>query len=54
MRILTDSHGTYRTADVIHIGLTVTVWEWLTAGLVSFFFFLIWLFGVAAHAVNAE
>jgi len=39
MRILTSTYGTDRNADIIHIGLTVTVWEWLTAGLVSFFLY---------------
>jgi hypothetical protein len=33
MRILTSSHGTDRTTDVIHMGLTATEWGWLTARL---------------------
>jgi hypothetical protein len=48
--ILTSSHGTDRTADVIHMGIAVTEWGWLTARP----FFGIWLFGVASHAVGTE
>jgi hypothetical protein len=33
MHLLTSSQRTDRTADVIHMGLTVTVWGWLTARL---------------------
>jgi hypothetical protein len=50
MHIVTSSDGTDRTADVIHVGLTVTEWGWLTARL----FVGKSLFGVASHTVSTE
>lgn len=50
MRVLTSSHGTDRTADAVHVGLTVTERGWLTARP----FFTEWLFGVASQAFGTE
>ena len=50
MRILKSSPGTDRATDVMHMGITVMVWGWLTAHP----FVGKWLFGVASHAGSTE